>query len=77
MSLMQAECYASSSSLTILIQLDTHHNEIHTVHFNIFINFATTAMKIPHYFGMSHRLSPHEAKLVFGASYNYPSQDQY
>ena len=70
MSLMQVELATSSSSLTVLIQLDTHHNDTHTVHFNILINFAITAMKIPHYFGMSNRLSPHQAKLVFGRSYN-------
>ncbi|WWC65948.1 uncharacterized protein I303_108570 [Kwoniella dejecticola CBS 10117] len=30
--------------------LDTMHNDIDTVHLNIFINFASTSMKIPYYF---------------------------
>lgn len=47
-------------------QLDTKHNDIETVHFNIFLNFALTAMKIPHYFVMAGRLPPNQAELVFG-----------
>ena len=47
-------------------QLDTQHNDLQSVHLNIFLNFALTAMKIPHYFGMANHLSPQQAKLVVG-----------
>nr|XP_031859765.1 uncharacterized protein CI109_004837 [Kwoniella shandongensis]KAA5526837.1 hypothetical protein CI109_004837 [Kwoniella shandongensis] len=30
--------------------LDTAHNDVDTVHFNVFLNFALTTMKVPHYF---------------------------
>lgn len=45
--------------------LDTAHNARETVHFNVFINFAMTAMKIPHYFaGME--VHGRLAQLLFG-----------
>lgn len=47
--------------------LDTQHNDLQSVHLNIFLNFALTAMKIPHYFGMANHLSPQQAKLVVGS----------
>ena len=47
--------------------LDTAHNALEVVHLNIYINFATTAMKIPHYFG-SKPLSKERSRMVFGGS---------
>ncbi|BEJ01730.1 hypothetical protein CcaverHIS631_0604120 [Cutaneotrichosporon cavernicola] len=44
--------------------VDTHHNSLQTVYLNVFINFALTAMKIPHYFTGS--LDARRAALVFG-----------
>ena len=31
-------------------QLDTQHNSLDTVRMNVFLNFALTGMKVPHYF---------------------------
>ncbi|KAK8849571.1 hypothetical protein IAR55_004906 [Kwoniella newhampshirensis] len=46
--------------------LDTAHNDIHTVHFNIFLNFALTTMKVPHYFRAGDLSSCHD-QMVYDA----------
>jgi len=43
-------------------KLDTVHNELETVHLNVFVNFAMTAMKIPHYF--QNDISPRQAESI-------------
>lgn len=38
-----------------------------TVHLNVFVNFALTAMKIPHYF-KSETITPKRAELIYSKS---------
>ncbi|KAK4689413.1 telomerase reverse transcriptase, partial [Tremellales sp. Uapishka_1] len=45
--------------------LDTKHNLKQTVYLNIFLNFALTTMKVPHYFKSCSHLSPHQSTKIF------------
>jgi len=49
-------------------QLNTDHNALKVVHANIFLNFATTAMKVPHYFGKTDDITPQFAQMIYGES---------
>lgn len=44
--------------------MDTHHNSQKTVLINVFVNFAFTTMKVPHYFKQS--FEHKRAQLLFG-----------
>ncbi|WVR08145.1 hypothetical protein IAU60_005191 [Kwoniella sp. DSM 27419] len=46
--------------------LDTKHNSLDNVHFNIFLNFALTALKLPHYF-KTEDLLPSRERLIADA----------
>ncbi|OCF35151.1 hypothetical protein I316_03193 [Kwoniella heveanensis BCC8398] len=43
--------------------LDTMHNSSKTVYLNIFLNFALTSMKLPHYFGTK-EMTPKREELI-------------
>lgn len=56
-------------------QLDTQHNALPTVNLNVFLNFAITALKIPHYFAITdldaRRSILVYSWLVLAAEYSY------
>lgn len=46
------------------LQLDAQHNSLSTVYLNVYLNFALTAMKIPHYFNQR-VIPPNQAAVIF------------
>jgi telomerase reverse transcriptase len=46
-------------------QLDTQHNDIDTVHLNIFLNFALTSMKLPHYFDRTNEINKKQSERIY------------
>ncbi|WWC73585.1 uncharacterized protein I206_107557 [Kwoniella pini CBS 10737] len=50
--------------------LDTVHNDINTVHLNIYINFALTSMKIPYYFKSDEIINQRREQLIVDSLIN-------